>query len=458
MDKIRLLQSRKQQILNAGKDIRKQIDSLADDKSFVEFSVFSFSESEFYGENAEGEGVITGFATLDDYPFYIVAQNSAVLSGGISKANCEKIVKCLNQAEKAQAPVIYLLSSLGVRIGEGVSALEGLAALILKASQLKGSVPQYLIVNGEVYGQTAVLAGICDFAFFIDKKSVLALNSPLVISAKSGENKSKFDVGGAEALSRANLSTFTVKNLAEVKDFIIKINNLITNQTEDCDKLNDAVPDLDKKVDLKSLLRVFDKNTAVEIGVSYSPEIKCFLGRVGGIAVAAAVFDGEDGVQLNALNIRKLKDFAEFACCYGLPYVTFVNALGVQADLQTNNSIVLKEIGEYVSVLDCIDAAKISVIYGKAVGLGYTLFASKSMGYDYVYAFATAKIALFDDINGAQIEFANEKNIAAEKLAARYSDEKSDPVNAAKGGYIDNIIQPSLVRQYLIASLQMLLK
>ena len=130
MDKLSLLQKRKKQLIDAGKAIRADVNALIDEDSFVEFSCFSLSKSEFYGENAEGEGVVTGFATINDYPFYIVAQNSAVLSGGVSKANCEKIEKCLNQAEKTSTPIIYLLSSLGVQLGEGIGALEGLAKLI----------------------------------------------------------------------------------------------------------------------------------------------------------------------------------------------------------------------------------------------------------------------------------------------------------------------------------------
>ncbi|MDE6868840.1 MAG: hypothetical protein K2J83_06855 [Clostridia bacterium] len=458
MDKIRLLQMRKKKILDAGKDIRKDINALIDDDSFVELSAFSFSKNEFYGDDAEGEGVITGFATVNDYPFYIVAQNSAVLSGGVSKANCGKIAKCLNQAEKTSTPVIYFLSSLGVQIGEGVNVLEGLATLILKASQLKGTVPQYLIVDGEVYGQIAVLAGLCDFTFFIDKKSALAANSPLVISAKSGKNVDKYQIGGANGLNNTNLVSFTVKNLSDVKEKIVKINGLLSSAVIDSNELNKSITALDKKCDYESLLAVFDKGSYLEIGSTCAPEVRCLLGRIGGISVAAAIFDGEGGVMLNAVNVRKLKDFAEFACCYSLPYVTFVNTLGVEANVETNNSLVLKEIGEYVSILDCIDAAKISIVYGKAIGLGYTVFAAKSMGYDYSYAFANAKIALFDDVQGAEIEFSEEKKLDRQKLAERYADESSDPVNAANGGYIDNIIQPSFVKQYLVASLQMLLK
>lgn len=457
MDKISLLLKRKQAIQNAGKEVRGLIKSLLDEESFVEFSSMSFSKNEFYGEDAEGEGVVTGFGTINDYPHYVVAQNSAVFSGGVSKANCEKIEKCLNQAEKAGAPVIYVLSTLGVQVGEGVTVLEGLASLILKASQLKGSVPQYLIVNGEVYGQIAVLAGICDFNFFIDKKSALAYASPLVLSAKSGKNLSKFEVGGADGLKAANLATFTVKSADEIKAKIGEICELISEAVINCDDLNSSIPELDKKSDAKSLLKIFDKGYCIELGAGYANEVKCYIGRIGGIAVAAAIFDGADGVELTAQNVRKLKDFAEFASCFELPYVTFVNTLGIKSDLPTANSLVLKEIGEYVSILDCIDAAKISVVYGKAIGLGYTLFAAKSMGYDMSLAFANAKIALFDSVQGAEIEF-NDKKLPQDKIAERYADENSDPVNAAKGGYIDDIIQPALVKQYLIASLQMLLK
>ena len=150
MDKLQLLQERKAKIAEAGKEIRKQIEELVDEDSFVELSAFSFSKNEFYGEDAAGEGVITGFATVNGYPFYLVAQNFKVLSGGVSKANCDKIAKCLDAAEKNATPVIYLLNTLGVQIGEGVTVLEGLGKLLMRGTQLKGVVPQYAIVNGEV--------------------------------------------------------------------------------------------------------------------------------------------------------------------------------------------------------------------------------------------------------------------------------------------------------------------
>ncbi|MCM1437981.1 MAG: hypothetical protein NC131_02050 [Roseburia sp.] len=458
MDKIKLLKERRERLLAAGKSVRSEIDALVDKGSFVELSAYSFSESEFYDGTAEGEGVVCGFAAIDGFPYYIVAQNAAVLSGGVSKANCEKIIKCLEQAEKNGAAVIYVLSTQGVRVGEGVNVLEGLASLILKASELKNSVTQYLIVNGEVYGQIALLAGICDFTFFIDKKSVLAVNSPLVITAAGGENLPKEKVGGAAALTKAGVTSFTVKDLSEIKTKISALHDLTEIAVTDCDELNSTLPALNKKADANALLSVFDKGTALELGANGCAEIKCYLARLGGISVATVVFANEEGVKLCAGKARKIKAFADLACRYNLPFLTFVNTLGIKETPEVANSPVIGELCEYVNILDCMQSAKISVVYGKAVGLGYTLFAAKSMGYDFTYAFANAKIALFDSVQGAEIELADGNKADKAKLEARYADENSDPVNAAKGGYIDNIIEPALVRQYLIASLQMLVK
>ena len=454
MNKIQLLQERKGEIVSAGEEIRAQIDALIDADSFVELSAFSFSKNEFYGESVAGEGVVTGFATVNEAPYYIVAQNSKALSGGVSKANCDKIIKCLEAAEKNATPVIYLLSTKGVQVGEGVTVLEGLGKLLLKATQLKGVVPQYVIVNGEVYGSASAIAAIADFTFFIDKKSVLSINSPFVLSAKAGKNLNAEDVGGVKALKNSLLPIIEVSNIGEVKEKIASISSMISEPLIDAE-LNASIPALDENATVENILGVFE--SAIEIGKTCESDVKTILGRIGGIAVAAIVFDGgDDGVELNAAKLTKIKNFAEMATCYGLPFIKFNNVKGIVATLQVNDSNVMKEVAEYLNVLDTIDTAKIAVVYKKAIGLGYSLFASKSVGFDYTCAFATAKIALFDSVQGAQIELADEKADKA-SLAQKYADENSDPFNAAKDGYIDAIIQPQFVKQYIIASLQMLL-
>ena len=345
MDKIKLLQVRREKILEAGSDIRKSIFQLVDADSFVELSGYSFSKNDFYGEEAEGEGVVTGFATVEGYPVYIAAQNFKVLSGGVSKANCDKILKCLNLAEKNSTPIIYILHSLGVQIGEGVTVLEGLASVLAKSARLHGVVPQFTIINGEVYGQSALFAANADFNFFM-KEGVLAANSPLVISAKSGKNLSKEDVGGASALNKTNLVSFIENDIAAVREKIYKIIDILPDYNavvvENGEDLNRACPALNGDYTAEQLIgAVFDKNSFVELGADSSPEVKCLVGRIGGISVAAVVFDGENGAELNQFNVAKINRFVEFAAYFNLPFVNFVNTVAIAANTCVNNSLVL---------------------------------------------------------------------------------------------------------------------
>ncbi len=454
MDKIQLLQSRKAELRKASKQIREDIQTLADEESFVELSAFSFSKNEFFNQEIAGEGVVTGFLTLCGYPIYIVAQNFDALHGGISKANCDKIVKCLDAAEKNDTPVLYLLNTYGVQVGEGVTVLEGLGKVLLRATQLKGVVPQYLIVNGETYGSVAALAAIADFSFFLEKKSLLALHSPLVLSAKVGKNLPKEEVAGIKAFAHAGLPSIEVASLTGAREKIIALQELLFTPVVDAE-LNASLPALDEAVTLGNLMEVFEE--PLEIGGICEPSVKTVLGRIGGIAVAAVLFDGgEEGVELTAARVRKIRDFAELACCYSLPLIFFDDVKGICPTLEVNDSRVMKEIAEYLSIMDTIDTAKIAVVYKQAIGLGYSLFAAKSVGFDYACAFANAKIALFDDLAGAQMELGGRADSA--KLAQKYVEENADPIHAAKDGYIDEIIQPQFVKQHLVASLQMLIK
>lgn len=476
MDKIQLLRQRRANVLAAGKEIRKTVAALVDADSFVELSGFSFSKEPFYdafsGESAskngseggaEGEGIVTGFATIEGNPVYVAAQNFEVLHGGVSAANCAKLLKCLTLAEKNSTPVLYVLHSLGVQIGEGVCVLEGLASVIAKAAKLHGVVPQFAVIDGEVYGQAAVLAACADFTFFT-KDAVLAADSPLVLSAKSGKNLAKEEVGGADALDKTNVVSFAGATHSEIRAGIAKILGLIPAYgalvEENGADLNEAFPALNKRCDADALIKsVFDAGSYIETGKTCSPQVRCVLGRVGGISVAAVVFDGgEEGALLDAESVAKVTALVEFAAYYDIPFVSFTDTLGLRPDLATANSLALKNIFKMAESYDLHENARIAVIYKRAIGLGYTLFAAKSMGFDYVYAFADARVALFEDAKGAEIEFSAEAHTDPAKFAARYADATADPVNAAKNGYVDNIIEPALVKQYLVASLQMLLK
>lgn len=460
MDKIHLLKSRREKLLGSGKEIRKQISALVDENSFVEFDAYSFSRNEFYGEDAEGEGVVTGYATINDSPVYVVAQNAEVLSGGVSLANCKKIIKCLERAEKTRNPVVYLLNSLGVQVGEGVNVLDGMAEVLAMSSRLTDSITQISVVLGNLYGSFALLSANCDFNFML-KDSCACYASPKVISAVSGKNIPQSEVGGVNASKHNGVATFAVNSIEDVRNTVIEIfgvlpaiSDLVCDTEDD---LNRASANLNDKVCPVCLKKaVFDGGKCIELKKDFCPEVITAIGRVGGISVAAIIFAGEEkGVELNSKNISKINDFVIFANENGLPLLTFVNTLGIKADLETNNTQVMKETMNLVYHLT--QTPKISVVYGKAIGLGYSLFVSKAMSVEYSYAFANSEIALFSGAS-ASAHFGEVREDKLDELAKRYADENADPINAARNGYIDNVIEPQFVRAYVISALQTLVR
>jgi acetyl-CoA carboxylase carboxyltransferase component len=168
------------------------------------------------------------------------------------------------------------------------------------------------------------------------------------------------------------------------------------------------------------------------------------------------VFDGgEDGVELDLNNALKIKNFASFASDNGLPLVNFINVKGIKQDLKTASTSVMVELMN--ALYNLSNSARISVVYGKAVGLGYSLFASRQFGNAYTYAFVDAKISLLDGDAGAFVEFSTVDSSKLDELKEKYA-EIEDAFNSAKIGCIDNVIEPQFVRQYVISALQMIIR
>lgn len=456
MNNLELLKARKAELANKTADVKKKISEVIDDGSFVEFNAYSFAKNEFYGEEVDGLGVVTGYATIDGYPVYIVAQNSKVLNGGLSKANCDKIKECLVKAADSETPVVYLLESQGVQMGEGVAVLESIAGVLRLSNDLKDSVPQFAIAMGDVLGSSAILANNADYTYIVGNACV-SYASPAVIAATK-EGATKETVGGAKA--KNGVKTFAVKTLDEVKDGIVKVLNTLPQFSglvvDSADDMNRTEPKLNAKADAKSLISAtFDAGSFITLNEGFADEVVTGIGRVGGIASAAIAMDGgENGIDLTLNNVLKIKNFATYVSDNGLPVVLFVNANGLKADAVTSDTPVMSEV---MNMLYNLSASKrVTVVYGKAIGLGYTAFASKAFGSDYTYAFAGSKISLLDGDAGIAATFGTVDSEKIAELSAKYV-ESQDSFNAAKLGCVDNVIEPEFVRQYVISALQMIL-
>lgn len=440
MDKIQTLKARRQALKEAGTAVRSQIAALVDADSFVELSAFSFSKDAFYGAGAEGEGIVAGFATVGGDPFYVIAQNFEEHAGGLTHAGCLKMEKTMRAAEKSGTPVIYLLHSHGVRIGEGIPVLEGISGVLTAAAALKGKVLQFALLDGEVYGSSALLASLADVVLFTEG-SVLSLGSPFVRSAKAGKSLKPEEVGGFAAI-RTPLPALKVSGMKEAASRILAISDLLSLPVVEAE-LNDPLPALNGAQTSDLLASLLEGS--VELGANVCPEVKTVLCRVGGISAAAVLFDN---ALLGGAALSKLNGFHAFAEAFGLPILHFVDVKGVECSLSQEAEIGI-EAAKLLTFLAESETPKLSVITGSAVGVGYSLLAAKSAGYDYTVALATAKIALFDD--GAGEEITGTEGEYYEALHA-------DPFNAAREGYLDDIVEPQYLKQYLVSALQMLLR
>ncbi len=457
MDIFDMLDKRKVELYKNSTQVRNDISQIIDDDSFVELNTFSFIKNDFYNEDVNGLGVVTGYATIDGFPIYVIAQNGAVLDGGLSSASCQKILNCQKKAIEANVPVLYLLNSKGVQVGEGVSVLESISSILASSVTLKDIAPQFAVATGDVYGSLSLLFANCEYAFNV-KDACVSYASPAVISASAKEPLLKEVIGGGKCQNGIN--TFTVDSLKDVKGGIVKILNTlpqISNAVIDGeDDLNRSMPELNIKVSAKSLIEaVYDKNSFIELNKAFSSEVITGVGRVGGISAGMLLFDGEEnGVELNLNNVIKIKNFASYCIDNNLPILTFVNTLGIKSNDVTATSPILTEINNMLYNLS--NTTRISVVYGKAIGFGYTAFASKNFGNAYTYAFVNSKISLFDKTVGASVTYNTIDNSKLCELEEKYA-EMQDAFNTAKLGYIDNVIEPQFVRQHVISVLQTLI-
>lgn len=454
MNNVDLLKSRKAELLSKTADVKKLIFEVVDDASFVELNAFNTYGNEFSNQD-DYVSVVTGFATVDGYPVYVVAQNPKINNGGLTSAGCAKIASCLNKALNADTPVIYLLSSQGVQVGEGVKILDGIANVLSLSNELKAVAPQFVIALGDVYGSTALLADNADFTFVVNNACV-SYASPSVISATK-------DGGSKDAVAKAKngLKTFDCKDLSEVKDKILSILSVLPKFSGievDCsDDMNRTAPSLNFDSNVDSLINAtFDKYSFVEMNKGFCDEVVTGIGRVGGISTAGIIFGGgEVGVDIGLLNVLKIKNFTNFVYDNQLPLVIFVNTNGIKLDATTQETPVITEVMNMLYALSSVK--RITVVYGKAIGFGYTAFASKNFGSEYTYAFAGSKISLLDGFAGVSATFGTVDPEKVGELNEKY-EEIQDSFNSAKIGAIDNVIEPEFVRQYVISALQMIIR
>ncbi|MBQ7224643.1 MAG: hypothetical protein IJX06_03745 [Clostridia bacterium] len=441
---------------DASKSVMQTVGAIVDAQSFIESDKFIRSVTAL--GDAVGEGVVTGFATVNDAQVAVFAVNGEVLKGGVGKANATKIAKCVNNAVKTGAPLIGIVDSLGARFAEGIEAMEGYGAIINAFTLAYGNVPTILIIKGNNFGMLSYLTGLCDVTICCDK-SVTATSSPLILAAGSTLDVAK--VGTASVMSENGIASVVTTSDAELGATVKKVLSYFTDGIiASEDDGNRVCTGLGAGVDTATVIsQVFDNGSFTELKKDYGKEVVTGFARLNGISVGVvAINANEKEGKICSDGAKKASAMVNTCDNFGIPVVTLVDCKGVVNCVKCQGEL-MRSVSDLLYSYNVSSVAKVSLITGNAIGLGYVAFASKSV-FDYVIAWENATVGLLDNEASAQLVYADEiakaenKEKASEELAKAYGEENTAAVTVAEKGYIDNVINPNFSRQYLIGAVQ----
>ncbi|MDX2481503.1 MAG: acyl-CoA carboxylase subunit beta [Desulfuromusa sp.] len=463
---------------------RERIELLVDEGSFEEFDMFKTHRCHHFGmeeSHAYGDGVVTGYGTINGRLVYLFSMDFTVLGGSLSETFAEKICKVMDMAVKNGAPVIGLNDSGGARIQEGIESLAGYTEIFLRNVTSSGVVPQLSGIFGPCAGGSVYSPALTDFTVMVRNNSYMFLTGPKVVKAVTHEDVDVETLGGASVHTTksgvAHLAADSEKQaiayLRELFSYIPQ-NNMEPAprvETEDPvsredDGLCRLIPDNpNHPYDIKAIIgSTVDDSRFFEIQPDFAPNLVIAFGRYGGQSVGIVANQPMHlaGVLDNDASIKGAR-FVRFCDAFNIPVVTFVDVPGFLPGTAQEYGGIIRNGAKLLYAYAEATVPKVTVTVRKSYGGAYCVMSSKHLRGDVNYAWPTAEIAVMGARGAAEILFAKEaqKNPeqAAEILQARgeeYSDKFANPYEAAKRGYIDAVILPQRTRFRICNSLAML--
>lgn len=441
------LKNAKTALAAANKNITDFLNAFVDDKSFVETDAFICSSNEDYA----GDGVVSGFATVNDTPVCIFAVNGKTMKGAIGEANSKKIVRTINNAVRMGKPIIAVWDTMGARFAEGIGALEGYGSILRAYTVAYGDVPVITVIKGNNLGISAYVAGISDFVIAYSD-SVIASASPLVIAGKAGVDAKT--VGTAKAAAEKGIITQTVKNDKELREQVIASLSVFQGERNNGDDPNRVCKGLKSGVKVDAIIaEVFDKSSFLELRSEYAPTVKTGFATLADITVGV-VIAATDGERITHDACMKISEFLNVCENAERPVVFMVNSVGTEQSVA--DAALIREMSNLIYQVNSLSVDIFSVVYGKAIGGAYTAFVAPA---EYKIAWDSAEIGALESEAAARLLYADEiksakdKDKTADKLAKAYGGENCSALVVAKDGYLDNVIEPNHTRSYLIAAL-----
>lgn len=462
---------------------RERITMLMDEGSFVEIDAFvkhRCTEFDMAKTEVPGEGVVTGYGTIDGRLIYAYAQDFTVIGGSLGEEHARKICKIMDMAVKMGAPIIGINDSGGARIQEGIDSLKGFGEIFFRNTLASGVIPQISVIMGPCAGGAVYSPAITDFVFMVDKTSQMFITGPQVIKAVTGEDVTFEELGGADTHSA--VSGVAHYKCADEKECIETIkrligflpdNNLSDAPTVVCDddinrlddELNGIVPDEpNKPYDMKNIIkRIADRGDFLEVHENYAQNIIVGFARMNGSTVG--IVANQPKVLAGVLDVNssdKAARFVRFCDAFNIPVVTFTDVPGYLPGVGQEHSGVIRHGAKLLYAYSEATVPKINVIIRKSYGGAYIAMSSRHLGADMVFAWPTAEIAVMGPDGAANIIFRKEITQAEDPEGMRnqkineYRDKFSNPYVAAARGYVDDVIEPAATRQRIISALDML--
>ncbi|MDD4565244.1 MAG: acyl-CoA carboxylase subunit beta [Eubacteriales bacterium] len=462
---------------------RERLDLLFDEGSFVEIDVFvshRCNNFDMADKKAPGDGVVTGYGTVDGRVVFAFAQDFTVFGGSLGEYHAEKIVKVQNMALKMGAPIVGLNDSGGARIQEGVNSLSGFGKIFYNNTISSGVIPQISVIMGPCAGGAVYSPAITDFIFMVDKTSQMFITGPQVIKAVVGEDVSAEELGGAKTHnSISGVAHFMggddKETLAEVRELLsyLPSNNLETAPLyctgDDVNRLipefNEILPDNpNRPYDMYEIIaKIADNGSFFDVMRHYAKNIiTCFI-RINGQTVG--VIANQPMVSAGCLDIDASDKAARFIrrCdAFNIPLLTLVDVPGFLPGTEQEYGGIIRHGAKMLYAYCEATVPKVTMILRKAYGGAYIGMCNKELGADIVIAWPSAQIAVMGAEGAANIVFKNEIMEAdnptekRREMVAEYEDKFNNPYRAAEMGYVDDVIEPATSRQRISSALDML--
>lgn len=461
---------------------RERLEYLLDEGSFTELGVFTehLGDGLMQGVDAPGEGVVTGYGTIEGRTVFVFSQDFTVLGGSLGKMNAQKIAKVMDLAAQTGAPIVGLNDSAGARIQEGVDSLSGYGEIFYRNAIYSGVVPQISAILGPCAGGAVYSPAITDFILMSQGTSYMFITGPEVIKSVTKEDVTFEELGGSSVHNRksgvAHLQCEDDRHvMATIRELLTYLPQSAKEKpplrpTDDPDDrevrevLHIVHPDQRRTYPMLDIIKtIVDDHHFFELQPDFAKNILTGFAHLGGQVVGIVANNPKHlAGTLNIDASDKASRFIRTCDCYNIPILTLVDVTGFMPGVKQEHAGIIRHGAKMLYAYAEATVPKVTLIVRKSYGGAYLAMNSRDMGADVVLAWPTSAVAVMGAEGAANIIYRREIKTSdnpevtrAERIAT-YKENFDNPYQAARRGYIDDVIDPKDTRLHLIRHFRML--